>query len=599
MDDQTIDEQQRQHPEPSRAVGRAESVPETVEPRSGTGPVVPSARHRSPLRFVGRVLGGYWRRKWLAIPLTILVVAVGILAVPASRYPVLALFVKQTVAVVVTDSVTGNPVSGAPVVLDNQTQQTNSAGAVNFTVPVGRRSLMISKTYYRDVHRSLLIDIMDHHTVIAIKLIATGRQVPVKVINKLTGKPVPEALLTIGSVTARTNASGEVTVVLPAAPSTQPVILTADGYSQLSSMVQITTAVVPGNSFALIPAGRIYFLSNLSGKVDVVSTALDGSDRKVVLAGTGNEDAANTVLLVSRDWQYLALLSKRDAGNHPKLFLITTATGALTTIDSSASSYSIVGWNNHYFVYQAIRGDDQSWIPGAVTVKSYNADTAKSVTLATTNATGTNMNDAQYENIFQTIFIGNALIYTKTWYRYPGYIGVSGQQNVLMSVKADGTGSKALKSVDAAQYYISNLNLAKPNQAYLAVYDNNSSNPNYYRLDANGNLTQSSTITSDTVSQNYPTYFISPAGSSTFWTEPRDGKNTLFVGDANGLNGNQIASLSDYAPYGWFSDDYVLVQKGQSELYIMPVSGGTPVKIADYYKPSLDMFGYGGGYGGI
>ena len=31
--------------------------------------------------------------------------------------------------------------------------------------------------------------------------------------------------------------------------------------------------------------------------------------------------------------------------------------------------------------------------------------------------------------------------------------------------------------------------------------------------------------------------------------------------------------------YGWYSDDYLLVSKGASELYIMPVTGGQPLKV--------------------
>jgi hypothetical protein len=61
--------------------------------------------------------------------------------------------------------------------------------------------------------------------------------------------------------------------------------------------------------------------------------------------------------------------------------------------------------------------------------------------------------------------------------------------------------------------------------------------------------------------------------------------------------------LSDYSPYGWFSDSYTLVSKNASELYIMPTSGPAksrqPLKITDYYKPAQTYVGYGYGYGGL
>jgi len=81
--------------------------------------------------------------------------------------------------------------------------------------------------------------------------------------------------------------------------------------------VTVTTDKVAANQFKLAPVGKVFFLSNAGGKIDVVSTNLDGTDRKVVLAGTGKEDRNNTVLLASSDWKYLALLSLRDGGNNP------------------------------------------------------------------------------------------------------------------------------------------------------------------------------------------------------------------------------------------------------------------------------------------
>lgn len=61
-----------------------------------------------------------------------------------------------------------------------------------------------------------------------------------------------------------------------------------------------------------------------------------------------------------------------------------------------------------------------------------------------------------------------------------------------------------------------------------------------------------------------------------------------------------MAQESDYSPYGWFTDNYLLVQKSGSELYVMvPDGSAQPFKIANYYKPQRSYPGYGGGYGGL
>lgn len=553
----------------------------------------------SEVNVFQKVFGGYWRHKLWTLPLTLLVAVGAVFVVPASRYPVLALFITRPFAVTVTDSTTNAPVSGVKVSLDGQSKLTDSTGKVSFVVKVGEQKITATKANYKDFSQDRFVDVVPDHYTLAVHLVATGRQVPVKVINKITGKPIPEAEITVGSSTAKTDLDGTATIVVSAADGTLQGKVTVDGYNDLPAAVQVITSAVDANTFAMIPKGHVYFLSNLSGKIDVVSTNLDGSNRETVLAGTGNEDKNSTVLLASRDWQYLALLSKRDGGDHPKLFLINTANGKTSTIDNTGTDYTLVGWNGHYFVYQVAHADVTAWQSGGAVLKSYGADTGNAITIATSSASGTSNSDAQYQSISQANFVGGTLVYTETWYRYPGYLSVSGQQNVLVGVKPDGTGSKTLKSVDSGQYYVSSLKLAKPNQLYFAVYDNTNSNANYYRLDDRGNVTQSDTITSDSVNQNYPTYLLSPSGSATFWSEARDGKNALLVGDYQGVGGSTIANLSDYAPYGWFSDDYVLVQKNKSELFIMPAAGGTALKISDYFKPDYYLYGYGGGYGGL
>jgi hypothetical protein len=77
----------------------------------------------------------------------------------------------------------------------------------------------------------------------------------------------------------------------------------------------------------------------------------------------------------------------------------------------------------------------------------------------------------------------------------------------------------------------------------------------------------------------------------------------LFIGGQNADNAKQIATLSEYLTYGWYTDDYLLVSKNSSELYAMPRDGTkndtSALKISDYHKPAQNFFGYGGGYGGI
>jgi hypothetical protein len=73
------------------------------------------------------------------------------------------------------------------------------------------------------------------------------------------------------------------------------------------------------------------------------------------------------------------------------------------------------------------------------------------------------------------------------------------------------------------------------------------------------------------------------------------------VGNSNAGSQRQIAALDGYAPYGWYSDNYVLASRGNDQLYILPASGLSgkqqPFKITDYYEPAGKTTGYE--YGGL
>jgi len=556
---------------------------------------------KQPGRFK-RFFIGYWHKKKWTLPVTVLALVAITFAVPTTRYPLLALGVKRSYDVTIVDSKTNTPVSGAQVMLDGKTATTDSKGNATLTAKVGKRTLKITKQYYKDFSENIFVGVSSGHNTTNVQLDATGRQVPIIVVNKITGKPVANAEVKVLDTEAKTDTDGKATIVLPTGSPTQSTTVTANGYNNLTTNVQVTSRVVSANTFAITPSGRVYFLSNLSGNIDVVSTNLDGTDRKTVLAGTGSEDNNNTVLLASRDWQYLALLSKRDGGQDAKLFLINTSNNQVTTMDEGNAVFTPVGWDDHYFVYRVSRNDVNDWQSGQTALKSYDADTGKIAVIDQTEADGT-QNNYEYQTLSFVNLVNNRVVYGLSWGAVLRTIDPS-KRNSVMSADASGANKSDIKDIaipaNTGWTYMYAL-LTKPGT--LDIQSSTGANNVYYSYNyQNNTVTQSNTITDNTfnqVQQNYVTYLVSPSGSQTFWSQQRDGKNTLFVGDYYGNNGQQIASLSDYQTYGWYTDKYLLVEKSGSELYVMPVGGGTALKISDYYKPPRNFYGYGGGYGGL
>ncbi len=562
---------------------------------------------------------GWWRwvrtHKKLTIPGIIIVVLAMLAAVPTTRYAVAGLVLKQNFTIAVVDSQTGKPVTSATIDLHGTKALTDNQGLAVMHVAVGNANLYISKQYYRSSSTKIRVPIFKQKSTHRAVLVATGRQVPVTVLNRITGKPVANAQVSAAGTEVRTDSKGEAILVLPANAATATATISANGYNALQASVKVTVVADAANNFQIVPAGKVYFLSNASGKIDVVKTNLDGSGRQTVLAGTGSEDPGSTALLASRDWKYLVLYAKRttDAADAGSLFLIDTSNDQLTSIDSGNATFVPVGWDGDSFVYRVNRNNYANGQPKAQALKTYDAVARKIVVLDETNAAAPGGGFYWGQSFAHTFILGDQIVYSKALFGYDG----AHMQNVpagFYSIKADGSGKKTIKEyVVANGGYFGNASVNFDAQVYdqhgfyfqaysygIASIDNT-----IYKYD-DGKLTtaasQGSVYANQDTQNGYTTYLASPNGSQTFWSEPRDGKTSLFVGDDDAQNPRTVLSTSDYVAYGWYTDNYLLVSKNSSELYIMSAaaSGNTqPLKVTDYYRPDVRFYGYGGGYGGL
>lgn len=597
LDEQTPDSDPFVTPE--EAAKHDAATPSDSHNEEGQGGTVVST-HSSGNKLK-RFLTAYWAKKKWTIPVTILGLLVLLLVIPFTRYAILGLFIKGDVTITVVDSKTNAPVSSAAVNLQGSSFKTDANGKASGQAKLGSGTLEVSKQYYQATEQPATVTLSKSKNAFKVSLVATGRQVPVTVMNKVTGKPLAGVTLAAANTEAKTDKNGKAVVVLPTTAATQKVKITLNGYNTQEATITVTDVVIPANKFAMVPAGKLYFLSNQSGKIDVVKTNLDGTDRQTVLAGTGKEDPNNTSLLASRDWKYLALLSRRSGAN-PSVYLIDTASDKLTTMDEGNATFSLVGWSGGTFVFQVGRNDYQNWQPKAQALKSYNAVTGKLTTIDETTAEGYNQYDYGFTSFTGIYILKNELIYAKNWYSSYNTNHLVGKSVDLVSVRPDGSGKKIVRSFpipSGLSYYSVNLSLYEPYGVYVQVPKENNTGNTYYEYEDSA-LAAKPDVTDEIFIKPYPTYLISPSDKATLWTDTRDGKNVLFVGDADGENPKQVASLSEYLQYGWYTDEYLLVSKDSSELYILPADGSTaPQKITDYYKPPISYRGYGGGYGGF
>jgi hypothetical protein len=538
------------------------------------------------------------RKTWIIVAAVIVILG----AVPFTRYTIAGLVVRKTVHITVVDSKTGTPVSSALVNVSGRRAETDPSGKVTLRLPVGSKTLTVSKQYYVSNSVQYMVGFRSPAPA-RLKLKATGRPVPLTVVNKITGQPLANVEVSVLKTKAKTNAKGQTTVVLPADASTDNGTLTLSGYNTASVAITVTGKDVAANHLGLTPVGKLYFLSNQSGKIDVVKTNLDGSDRQTVLAGTGNEDPNDTNLLASRDWKFLVLKARR---NSPQagLYLIDTSNDKLTQFDSSAAVFTLIGFHGHNFLYDLQSGTVPLSQGGHELIKSYNADALQLNQLDSNVEQGT-ADSYAYQSFSNFYLVPSGLIYTVQWYTYDntgvGY-DVSSLNDFIRGIGPTGQNKKDYQALSATTSGYIQATLAAPDEVYFGVY-NYGTNKNVYYEYKDQSVHTDSDISDNSFQQNYPTYLISPSGQKTFWTDLRDGKHTLFIGDENATGQHALTTDGSYTPYGWFTENYLLVSKNSSELYIMPVSGlktsKAPLKITDYYKSPQSFLGYGYGYGGL
>lgn len=521
--------------------------------------------------------------KFITIFGAIIVIIAVLLAIPTIRYGALGYVLKKNVQIVVIDSATNKPVSQAEVTIAGKTVKTSPSGEADIAaVPVGQYTIKVVKKYYKDDSIAFTVPILSNPQKANVSFVATGRQVQFKVANTLNSSAMLEkAVLTVGDTSAATDANGIATIVLPTGKPTLAGTLALGGYNTANVTVNVTEQSGQ-NNFSLTPTGNVYFVSNQSGVLDIMKSNLDGTGQAVLVKGTNNLQNQMSFTL-SKDQRYAAFYQDRTGSGTPQLYVIDTQSGSIKQVDpvTQANIY-ITGWAGHQLIYTLYSNTIQEWNQGRSKIMSYNADSGKLVTVDQTQPLGSG-NEYNYtaEYLSTPNIVGSKLLYVQTW-ATAGFLTPPGQAAIRV-VNTDGTNAQILKTFDAAQRSSTEQRPFAPNLVVVRISLNGGSSA-YYQYD--GSSLKASTVNDAQYYSQMPTYYTSLDGTHTAWSEVRNGKNTILVGDANANNSKVIADQVDNVMYAWYGNDYLLLTKN-NELDIVPAtppaSGAAQItKIANF-----------------
>jgi hypothetical protein len=503
-------------------------------------------------------IAAWWhnkRARWATIGGLVFLLLLAAILPPSRAFALNVVGVRTSASVTVLDATTQLPLKNATVALGSATALSNARGQVTLNhVKLGSQQLIVSKVAFATTKKSVSTS-FGSNKLAAVALKAVGTQYHFTVTDYVTGKPVPGAQAASGPATALADKQGA--IILTAVDSSHDTLMvniTASGYRTATSTVQVGSTQV--THVDLVTNRQTVYISKQTGKYDVYKASVDGNDKHLLLAATGNETSTN-ILAPNPDGQVAALVNNRDTTRDSSgyllqtLTLINVSTGAATVIDHS-ERIQIVDWQADRLVYVAIKAGASAANPSRYLLMSYDYKSNQRLQL-------------DHANAFNDVVSADGAIYYATSNGYNG--GVS----QFMKINADGSGKQVLLVSEVWNVFRLNytdFHLATGDAAYT------------YKI---GDAKPVTTTTSYTGQSRL--YIDSPDGKHSLWVDDRDGKGTLVAYDTTSHKETVLAQVAGLSyPVRWLGNDTVIYRLKTSKEtadYVVGVNGGTPKKVTD------------------
>lgn len=519
---------------------------------------IPPPPPRGFWKKVGHFFAAWWRNKWARwITIAVLVIVIGVVSViPGARYAVLnTVGVRSSASVVVLDNTTQLPLKNVTVQLGSREARTNVKGVASFKdLRLGGYALTIKRIAFAPQTRVVTVG-WGSNPLGTFKLRATGIQYELSVVDYLSGKPVSGAEVASEEAIALSDKNGKVVLTVEDTDvTTLDVTVSAAGYRK--EALTLDAAQTTSAKVSLVPAEKAVYLSKQSGKYGVYSSDLDGKNKKLLLAGTGNE-TGNMGLVVSPGNDLAAFVSTRDNKRDDDgyqlqaLTMIDIKTGTAVTVDH-AQQLQLVDWVGDRLIYRLTLAGASAANPQRSRLISFNYRANARTQLATANQ-------------FTTILSAKGYVY---------YAPSSSDPDAalgLYKVKTDGSGRKRLSDTEVwtglrSTYNVLSLQTAEGWYSYALHTDQ---------------LSKASASASDV---SYA--FVDDSKSKrSVWTDTRDGKGVLLLYTVD-KDANKTLAAQDglTGPVKWVGDKaitYRVITNAETADYVISPDGGQPHKLAD------------------
>ena len=505
------------------------------------------------------LLSAWWNNKKLRYGTLAALVAIAVIlaAVPQTRYFILNTSgVRSSATVMVMDSSTQQPLKNVDVQLASQMVKTDSNGVARLShLKLGATKLVIVRRAFAPISKNLTVG-WGSNPLGNFSLKPTGTQYTFVVTDFLSTKPIAKVEVSANEATAVADDKGEAVLTVDANENNDlSVTIRAEGYRDI--VIPLSLDDKSTHKVAMVPAQKHAFVSKRSGKYDLYTVDVDGTNEKVILAGTGNErDDISVVPNPSKD--AVALTSSRDNSRNKDGFLLTS----LNVIDTKTGQRIPVAQSERIQVIDWI-GDRLIFVQVAAGASANNPKRQRLISYDYTNNTQKELASSNY--FYDLVAAGGNIYYATS-------DATQASQAGFYRSNADGSNrvtllGKQVWNIFRSQY--ERLTLAVGQDWYE------------YKIGETG----TNKLSSAPANQQNRVYQDDSGRKNSLWVDKRDGKGVLLKYDTASQKDVVIKTQSGLSsPIYWLNDQYAIYRihtEQETADYVVNLSGGQPRKISD------------------
>ena len=360
----------------------------------------------------------------------LLLTTAGTLGYPTSRYFALnAAGLRASSSFKVIDDSTQQPLKQVSVELGGQTASTDADGLVRFSnLKLGNTTMRVTRVAFAPVEKNITIG-WGSNPLGDVALKSTGARYKISVVDKLSGKAVLGAEAEADGVSAKADDKGLITLTVGQTEK-HDVVVTVKAPSYRDEKQTIKADFKDEATVKMVSAERQVFISNRGGTFGIYTIYADGTNEKLLLAGTGKEteDLAIMPRTLADEIAYVSTRAgKRNSAGAlmTDLVLISRDSGKLRAL-ATAERIQLIGWADQRLLYVTVAGDDKATSPKRTILYSYNLTDKKTTEIASSN-------------YFNDLLAMRGQVYYAPSSAYPG-----GTQAQWFKSGADGSAQKAL-----------------------------------------------------------------------------------------------------------------------------------------------------------